>query len=217
MRFKPSPRFEFKDTPRKRSALRRKQRKEREALPLFADQIAEQQPSEDEVMQSRAQLSDQIERRDRTKRAADWRQARAEIDAMPESLRKRLKTAWDCAPYPADPSRLLGFIRGVKTGQVNLNALGFPLSRTDGTGGRINQVFDGSESKIFINILKARDIAETPDGFTLAQRKNAYLHLQAAADKNKDKKRAMQDRVLASKLWLRLGELEADVVCASEV
>ena len=51
MMFDRYPRYEgFRDTPRKRSAVLRKQRSERESLPLFADQIAALQPSVDEVM-----------------------------------------------------------------------------------------------------------------------------------------------------------------------
>ena len=47
MRFKRYGRYPFNDTPRKRAAVLRKQRNEREALPLFADQIAGEQPSVD--------------------------------------------------------------------------------------------------------------------------------------------------------------------------
>ncbi len=68
MRFKRTPTFAFTDTPRKRAALRRKQQRERDALPLFADQIAEEQPTEDEVMARRAVLSDQQETRWRLER-----------------------------------------------------------------------------------------------------------------------------------------------------
>lgn len=41
-------------TPRKLSALARRQRAEREALPLFAEQIAAEQPSAAEVMAQRS-------------------------------------------------------------------------------------------------------------------------------------------------------------------
>ena len=54
MRFHRSPRHPFTDTPRKRAALRRRQAKEREALPLLAALVAEAQPSEDAVMEGRA-------------------------------------------------------------------------------------------------------------------------------------------------------------------
>jgi hypothetical protein len=59
-----------------------------------------------------------------------------------------------------------------------------------------------------VTILKARDIASDPDRHPLAERHAAYHHLQAAASKNKDRAEAMRDRVRASELFLRLGELE---------
>jgi hypothetical protein len=43
MRFLPGLRHEFRDTPRKRSAFLLKQRRERDSLPLFADQSAAEQ------------------------------------------------------------------------------------------------------------------------------------------------------------------------------
>lgn len=51
MRFRRWPRSEpYGDTPRKRAAFLRKQRREREALPLFADQIAASQHGVEEEM-----------------------------------------------------------------------------------------------------------------------------------------------------------------------
>ena len=43
----------------------------------------------------------------------------------------------------------------------------------------------------------------------MAERHAAYHHLQAAASSNKDRERAAQDRVLAARLFLHLGELES--------
>jgi hypothetical protein len=55
MRFRRWPRpTSFEDTTRKRAALTRKQRLEREALPLFSDQIALKQTAVDTVMHERA-------------------------------------------------------------------------------------------------------------------------------------------------------------------
>lgn len=107
MRFKKTPTFAFTDSPRKRAALRRKQQRERDALPLFAEQIAEEQPSEDEEMARRAILSDTQEVRWRSDRAAEWRKARRMIDRLPDEDRRAIRRVWNCAPYPADPSRLL--------------------------------------------------------------------------------------------------------------
>ncbi|WP_171182080.1 hypothetical protein [Ruegeria sp. HKCCD8929] len=206
MRFKPWPRHAFTDTSRKRAALRRKQRLEREALPLFADQIAEAQPGEDQVMQDRAAAWDAREARDRSARAAQWRDARHMIDALPDAERRAMRKLWDCAPYPADPSRLLGVLHSYSLGRLDLKRPPFPLSRTDASGTRIANLFASPD--LFVTILTARDIAEDPDAYRLAERHAAYHHLQAAASANRDKDRAAQDRVLASRLFLRLGDLE---------
>ena len=48
MRFHRFGKYEFRDTERKRAAFARKQKAEREALPLFADQVAAEQIDVDE-------------------------------------------------------------------------------------------------------------------------------------------------------------------------
>lgn len=208
MRYKPSPRHPFEVTERKRSALRRKQQRERDALPLFAEQIAAHQPCEDQVMENRAIAAHEQEVRDRNARAAQWRDARRQIDAFPRRLRRALRLAWDCAPYPADPSRLLGFLVGFGSGRVDLDALPFPLSKTDGSGARIEDLFATNADWRFISILTCREIAADPDAFRLDDRRAAYHHLQQAAALNKDKERGAQDRVRAAALWLRMGEMD---------
>ncbi|MEO1139385.1 MAG: hypothetical protein AAFW87_08005 [Pseudomonadota bacterium] len=208
MRFKHWPRHAFTDTSRKRAALRRKQRLEREALPLFAEQIAEAQPNEDQVMQDRAAAWQVHEIKDRSARAEKWRKARRQIDALPEDERQKVRRAWDCAPYPADPSYLLSVLHSYSLGRIDLKRPPFPLSRTDASGARNVNLFASSD--LFVTILKARQIATDPELHPLADRHAAYHHLQAAASKNKDRTRAAQDRVLASQLFLRLGELEEE-------
>ncbi len=103
MRFKLWPRFAFKGTPRKPAALRRKQQKERAAFPLLADQIAEQQPSEDEVMRKRAVDWKRQEKSSRKQRADKWREARCRMAAHSSNVAAALRHAWNYARYPADP------------------------------------------------------------------------------------------------------------------
>lgn len=91
-------------------------------------------------------------------------------------------------------------------GRLDIKSPPFPLSRTDAGGARVANLL--ASSNLFVTILKARDIAENPDSYRLAAWHAAYRHLQAAASKNKDRDRAMPDRVLASDLFSRLGELE---------
>jgi hypothetical protein len=137
MRFKRWQRHPFTDTSRKRAALRRKQQREREALPLFADQIAESQPSEDEVMENRAVQWAAQEVRDRNRRAQLWLKARARINALSANERAVLRRAWDCAPYPADPVYLLDFLHSFSVGRFTLDTLPFNLVPTDPHGCRI--------------------------------------------------------------------------------
>lgn len=154
----------------------------------------------------RAVLSAAQEARWRDDRAAQWRKARRMINALPDQDRSAMRQVWDCAPYPADPSRLLSVLHSYSLGRLDLKRPPFPLSRTDAGGARIADLFASSD--LFVTILKARDIAEDPDSYPLAERHAAYHHLLTAASKNKDRDRAMADRVLASDLFLRLGELE---------
>ena len=136
MRFKRSERHPFTDTSRKRAALRRKQRLEREALPLLAALVAEAQPSEDEVMEARAVQWLDHERRSRALRADRWREARRRLSAFSANERAVLRVAWDCAPYPADPVYLLDFLHGYSVGRFALDQIPFDLVQRDPHGCR---------------------------------------------------------------------------------
>ena len=125
MRFIKSTRHPFTDTSRKRAALARKQKAEREALPLFADQIAASQRSTDDVMQARAEAWAISQHQTRMRRAANWRKARREIDAMPPRMRTKLRAAWNGAPYPADPVYLLDFLHELRVGRYSVDELPF--------------------------------------------------------------------------------------------
>ena len=125
------------------------------------------------------------------------------VQRMVETLALIQKSALS---NPADPSLLLAVLHSYSLGKLDLKRPPFPLSKTDAGGSRTANLF--AKPDLFVTILKARDIAEDPDSYPLAERHAAYHHLQAAASKNKDRERAMQDRVLASDLFLRLGELE---------
>ena len=134
MRFIRSTRHPFTDSARKRAALARKQEAEREALPLFAAEIAASQQSPDDVMQARAAAWAASEARTRQWRADRWREARREIDAMPTRMRRKLRAAWDGAPYPADPVYLLDFLHDLRTGRHSLDDLPFTPRRVTPRG-----------------------------------------------------------------------------------
>lgn len=134
MRFIRSARHPFTDTARKRSALARRQTADREALPLFAAEIAARQKSPDDVMQARAKAWAAHEAHSRQRRADQWRRARRLIDAMPPRQRRRVRAAWDGAPYPADPVYLLDFLHSLEIGRIGLKALPFTLRRVNPNG-----------------------------------------------------------------------------------
>ncbi len=124
MRFRRYWRIEaFQDTPRKRAVLARKQRLERERLPLFTDQVAEEQPSVDEVMCQRAQDFARWQQQQRNARAMTWRRARRQLSEYGHNLRPLLRDAWNTAPYPADPIYLLMFLDSIESGRIDIEAL----------------------------------------------------------------------------------------------
>jgi hypothetical protein len=117
MRFRRWPRPTlYADTARKRAAFARKQRIEREALPLFAEAIAATQVEVDEEMRRRSVRWINREHEDRQQRAVRWREARARLFALPEDLRRRARDLWRRCPYPADPTYLADFLRSIEAG-----------------------------------------------------------------------------------------------------
>lgn len=137
MRFKRQARHEFTDTPGKRAALRRKQQRERDALPLFAEQIAVEQPGEDDVMEARAMAWAASEARSRAYRASKWIEARRRLSALSANEAAVLRHAWNCAPYPADPVYLLDFLHGYSVGRFTLDAMPFDLVARNAHGHRL--------------------------------------------------------------------------------
>jgi len=120
MRFRRWPRVTaYEDTPRKRTALARSQRLKREKLPLFADLIAEQQPSADDEMARRADIWPRSQRTERDRRARAWRHARQHLSAYADNLRAVILALWRECPYPADPSYLLDLLRSIDTGTID--------------------------------------------------------------------------------------------------
>jgi hypothetical protein len=111
MRFKPGLRAEpFNDTGRKRAACARSQRREREALPLLAPLIAEQQPTIDEVMAKRAVEWVVDQKKYRAGRAERWLTARARLDGYQPAIRRKLLSYWQTCQWPGDPSYFLSML-----------------------------------------------------------------------------------------------------------
>lgn len=120
MRFRRWPRpTAYRETPRKRAAFLRKQRLEREALPLFAEAIAARQHSVEEEMARRHVWWDEREHDQRDARAARWREARARLFALPGPLRAKVRILWRTCPYPADPASFTDFLHQIAVGRLD--------------------------------------------------------------------------------------------------
>lgn len=95
MRFEKLLRYDFVDSPRRRSAVLRSQKRERDSCPLFADQIAAEQPDVDTVMEARRVAWIEKEIRDRQLCADKWREGRRRMREYPEPVRKQLMDYWN--------------------------------------------------------------------------------------------------------------------------
>lgn len=125
-------RLPWTDTPRKRAALRRKQRLEREALPLFSEQVANDQPSENEVMAERERGWNSWEQGWRDTKAALWREARKRLYEYGENVRPRLLAAWNSAPYPGHPAYLTDLLMRFDRGDIDLDRLPWDWKHLNG-------------------------------------------------------------------------------------
>lgn len=120
MRFRKWPRpTTYEETSRKRAAFLTKQRREREALPLFADMIASGQHSVEEEMARRAVWWPEQQQRMRDERAAVWREARARLFAFPADTRRTIRRIWRTCPYPADPYSFADLLHQIRVGKVD--------------------------------------------------------------------------------------------------
>jgi len=97
-------------TPRRLAAARRVLQKEQEKLPLFAEAIAEQQPTPEArvlFFDDRAVSTTQSARK---RRAQGWKRARTLLRSMCDKERASLLWHWNRSAFPKDPSYLLDLI-----------------------------------------------------------------------------------------------------------
>lgn len=122
VRFAPGSRVTpFERTRRKDLALLARQRREREALPLFAAEIGEGQPDVESVMAGRAVAWPAAQQRTRDRRAAAWREGRARFYAHGANTRAALRAAWNECPYPGDPAYFGDFLTSFERGRIDLD------------------------------------------------------------------------------------------------
>lgn len=120
MRFRTWPKpTAYVETTRKRAAFVTKQRRERDALPLFADMIAGGQHGVDEEMARRAAWWPQQQQRLRDEHAAVWRRARADLFGFQPGQRRTIRRAWRDCPYPADPYSFADFLHQIRVSKVD--------------------------------------------------------------------------------------------------
>ncbi len=99
MRFQRYGRFTFEWTDRKAAAAVRRLQRERDAYPLFSDQIAQEQPSLDVIKARRIEGAAAAEQRMRNLQARQWRSLRADLFTLPARQRAELVRFWNTASY----------------------------------------------------------------------------------------------------------------------
>ena len=98
-------------TPRRLAAANRHLRLERERFPLFADQIAVEQPSPEQRIVKADENWNHFWGKFRTFSASQWRFARRVLRSLPADRRRDLIQRWNASPYPKEAHYLLSFLR----------------------------------------------------------------------------------------------------------
>lgn len=110
MRFDRYGRNAYEWTSRKEAAAARKLRKERESAPLFADEIAERQPSLEEIRDARLAAVAKTERNHRARLAEGWRTVRSKVRQIPLPDRAVVLDYWNThRHFPGTPF-YLGYV-----------------------------------------------------------------------------------------------------------
>lgn len=119
MRFTPHQGiYAYERTNRKLKAAERRLRLDREKFPLFSAEIAESQPTPEELLDARGKafVANQQDNRDRA--ARNWWRARAELRAIPEPDRAAFVRYWDRCKCPGNATYLLTYINMFQDGRL---------------------------------------------------------------------------------------------------
>jgi hypothetical protein len=100
MRFDRYPRIAFEWTARKAAAALRRQKAERDALPLFAAQVAAAQPALEVVQAQREREARESDVQRRRLVAAEWRRGRRALRALPPAERTAVLAGWQASGCP---------------------------------------------------------------------------------------------------------------------
>jgi hypothetical protein len=98
-------------TRRRLAAAERRLRIERDKTPLFAEHVAAEQPTPEQRIAAHDAQQAEYRRRDRRQWAAQWRECRAQLAAMPADQRPQFLLAWNNGYQPKDPVSLLDALR----------------------------------------------------------------------------------------------------------
>ncbi|MCY1208325.1 hypothetical protein D9M68_139760 [compost metagenome] len=85
---------------RRQAAFARKQQRERDRYPLFADHVAAEQHSSDEELARRQRRSDNLERTMRALHASIWREKRSVYFSLSEDQRADIRAKWQAWTGP---------------------------------------------------------------------------------------------------------------------
>nr|WP_315593838.1 hypothetical protein [uncultured Cupriavidus sp.] len=88
---------------RRQAAFTRKQQRERDRYPLFAEHVAAEQHSPDEEFARRQRRSDNLERTTRTLHARIWREKRAVYFSLAADLQAEIRAKWLAWTGPTTP------------------------------------------------------------------------------------------------------------------
>lgn len=119
-------------TPRRLSAAERALTRQRQRLPLFAEQLAAVQPRAEERIEAFEEAALESERRIRRFEAGCWRDGRRWLRNMPKPLRGRCLRRWNESSCPAEGAYFAAIIRDeARSAGVDVETLDEHQSRED--------------------------------------------------------------------------------------
>jgi len=119
MRFTPHQGiYAYERTNRKLKAAERRLRLDRAKFPLFAVEIAESQPTPEELLDVRGKAFVANQQASRDREARNWWRARAELRAIPQPDRAAFIRYWDRCKCPGNATYLLTYINMFRDGRL---------------------------------------------------------------------------------------------------
>lgn len=89
-------------TPRRLAAAKRALRRQADALPLFSEQIKDEQPTPEERIKSFDNSHAEFAQRLRDHDAKSWRKARVQLRSLPREEQEVVLTFWNKSSMPAN-------------------------------------------------------------------------------------------------------------------